>query len=332
MTTATSFAALLERFFTQRLMHQRQASSHTISSYRDTFRQLLKFVEQRLHKPPSRLSFEQIEAPLIVAFLDHLEKHRGLSIRSRNLRLTAIHSFFRYAALEAPEHSAQIQQVLAIPSKRFTRTLVPFLTRPEVDALLAAPDRRTWSGRRDHAFLLVAVQTGLRLSEMTGLKREDIILGTGAHVRVFGKGRKERCTPIARSTLAVLKAWLQEPQRGHDNLLFPSAKGQRLSVHGVQYLLNKHRRTASHICPSLKHKRVTVHRLRHTMAMDLLQAGVDRAVIALWLGHESVETTQVYLEATLAMKERALAKTTPSQTKPKRYQPGDQLLNFLNSL
>jgi site-specific recombinase XerD len=263
MTTSTSLAPLLERFFTQRLMQQRQASPHTISSYRDTFRQFLKFAQQRLHKAPSRLNFEEIEAPLIVAFLDGLEKHHGLSVRSRNLRLTALHSFFRYAAFEAPAHSAQIQRVLAIPSKRFTRTLVQFLTRAEVDALLAAPDQRSWSGRRDHAFLLVAAQTGLRLSEMTGLTREDLILGPGAHVRVIGKGRKERCTPIARSTLAVLKAWLRYPQRGGGNVLFPSAKGERLSVHGVQYLLNKHRMTASKACPSLKHKRVTVHRLRH---------------------------------------------------------------------
>jgi site-specific recombinase XerD len=186
---------------------------------------------------------------VIGAFLDDLEKRQSLSVRSRNLRLTAIHSFFRYAAFESPDHSAQIQRVLAIPSKRFTRTLVPFLTRAEVDALLAVPDIRTWSGRRDHAFLLVAVQTGLRLSEMTGLKREDLILGTGAHVRVIGKGRKERCTPIAKSTLGVLKAWLREPQRGDRDILFPSARGERLSVHGVQYILNKHRTAASRVCP-----------------------------------------------------------------------------------
>jgi site-specific recombinase XerD len=222
--------------------------------------------------------------------------------------------------------------VLAIPTKRFTRALVQFLTRAEVDALLAAPDQRTWFGRRDHAFLLVAVQTGLRISEMTGLTRADLVLGAGAHVRVIGKGRKERCTPIARSTLAVVKAWLREPQRGRGDVLFPSAKGARLSIHGVQYLLNKHRLTAATVCPSLKSKRVTVHRLRHTMAMDLLQAGVDRAVIALWLGHESVETTQIYLEATLAMKERALAKATPPNGRVARYQPGDQLLGFLNNL
>jgi len=332
MTTPASFAPLLERFFTQRLMQQRQASPHTISSYRDSFRQFLTFVQQRLHTPPSRLTFEAIDAPLIVAFLESLEKQRGVSVRSRNLRLTAIHSFFRYAAFEAPAHSAQIQRVLAIPSKRFTRTVVQFLTRAEVDALLAAPDQRTWSGRRDHAFLLVAVQTGLRVSEMTGLTRADLVLGTGAHVRVIGKGRKERCAPIARSTLAVVKAWLRQPTRGGGDVLFPSATGARLSIHGVQYLLNKHRMAASTMCPSLTHKRVTVHRLRHTMAMDLLQAGVDRAVIALWLGHESVETTQIYLEATLAMKERALAKTTPPAGRAGRYQAGDQLLGFLNSL
>jgi site-specific recombinase XerD len=332
MNTSLGLAALLERFFTQRLMQQRQASPHTVSSYRDTFRQFLKFTEQRLHKAPSQLNFQEINAPLIMAFLDHLEMHQGVSIRSRNLRLTALHSFFRFAAFEAPAHSAQIQRVLAIPSKRFTRTLVQFLTRPEVDALLAAPDQRTWSGRRDHAFILLAVQTGLRLSEMSGLQRQDMILGTGAHVRVIGKGRKERCTPLARSTLVVLNAWLREPQRGDGNILFPSARGERLSVHGVQYLLNKHRMTASRVCPSLRDKRVTVHRLRHTTAMKLLQGGVDRSVIALWLGHERVETTQIYLEAALAMKEKALAKTSPPHGRRGRYKPGDRLLAFLSDL
>jgi site-specific recombinase XerD len=332
MITTTSLAPLLECFFTQRLMQQRQASPHTISSYRDTFRQFLRFAQQYLHQRPSQLNIEQIDAPLIAAFLDDLEETRGITIRSRNLRLTAIHSFFRYLAFELPEHSAQIQRVLAIPSKRFTRTLVSFLDRPEVEAMLAAPDRSTWSGRRDHAFIMTAVQTGLRLSEMTGLKQEDLILSAGAHVRVIGKGRKERCVPLAKSTRAVLKAWLREPQRSDDGVLFPSARGKRFSVHGVQYLLDKHRFAASQVCPSLKQTRVTVHRLRHTMAMDLLQAGVDRSVIALWLGHESVETTQIYLEATLAMKEQALAKMVPLKGKAGRYRPGDQLLSFLNSL
>ncbi len=330
--TTTSLAPLLERFFTQRLMLQREVSPHTISSYRDTFRQFLVFVHQRLKQPPSRLKIEQIDAPLIVAFLDELEQHRGISIRSRNLRLTAIRSFFHYVAFELPTHAAQIQRVLAIPSKRFTRKLVSFLSRPEVNALLDAPDCSTWSGRRDRAFILTAVQTGLRLSEITGLTQDDLIVSAGAHVRVIGKGRKERCIPVVKSTLAVLKTWLKEPQRGNDGVLFPSARGKQLSVHGVQYLLNKHRITASQKCPSLKQQRVTVHRLRHTMAMDLLQAGVDRSVIALWLGHESVETTQIYLEATLELKEQALAKTLPMECKSKRYQPGDRLLGFLNSL
>jgi site-specific recombinase XerD len=332
MTITASLAPLLEHFFTQRLVQQRQASPHTISSYRDTFRQFLNFIQQRLHKPPSRLSFEEIDAPLIVAFLDDLEKRQGISVRSRNLRLTAIHSFFRYAAFEMPTHSAHIQRVLAIPSKRFTRTLISHLSPDEVDALLAASNQSTWSGRRDHAFILLAVQTGLRLSEMTALKRDDLILNAGAHVRVIGKGRKERCTPIAKPIRTVLKAWLRQTQRGNDNWLFPSAMGERLSVHGVQYLLNKHRIAAAKVCPSLLQKKVTVHRLRHTMAMDLLQSGVDRSLIALWLGHESVETTQQYLDATLAMKERALAKMSPRRGRASRYRPEDQLLNFLNSL
>jgi site-specific recombinase XerD len=332
MKEVANLASLLERFFLQRLMKERQVSPHTIASYRDTFCRLLKFTQQRLRKAPSELQFEQITAPLIVKFLDHLEQHEGISVRTRNLRLTAIHSFFRYAAYEVPQHSAQIQRVLAIPSKRFTRTMVSFLSREEVDALLAAPDRHTWSGRRDHAFILTAVQTGFRLSEMTGLKRDDVVLGAGAHLRVIGKGRRERCTPLASTTRAVLKTWLREPRRGDGDILFPNARGGRLSVHGVQYLLNKHRRTAANICSSLRKKRVTVHRLRHTMAVDLLREGVDRSTIALWLGHQHVQNTQVYLDATLAMKEKALAKVTPHRGRRSRYRADDRLLAFLQNL
>lgn len=332
MKTTSSFAVLLESFFTQRLMKQRQVSPHTISSYRDTFRLLLQFTQERLRKPPSRLALEEIDAPLIAAFLDEMEKSRGVSIRSRNLRLTAIRSFFQYAALEVPDKSAQIQRVLAIPGKRHTRALVEFLTRAEVEALLAAPDQRTWSGRRDHALILVGVQTGLRLSEMTGLTRQDVMLSTGAHIRVVGKGRKERCTPLTKQSVAVLKAWLAEPARGDRQTLFPNARGGRLSADGVQYLLAKHTAMASKACRSLQQKRVTPHVLRHTTAMELLQAGVDRAVIALWLGHESVETTQIYLHANLALKEEILAKMTPLDSKPGCYQPNDQLLVFLQGL
>ena len=332
MTSQPSFAPLLERFFTQRLMQQRQASAHTIASYRDTFKLLLEFAQRRLHKAPFVPALEDIDAPLITAFLDEQEQVRGVVARTRNLRLTAVHSFFRYVAFEMPSHSEHIQRVLAIPAKRFTRTLVPFLSRQEVDALLAAPDQRTWSGRRDHALLLLAVQTGLRLSELTGLRREDLHFGAGAHVRVIGKGRKERCTPLSKSTRAVLAAWLREPPRAEEQPLFPNARGGRLSAHGVHYLLHKHVTAASANCSSLKHKRVSPHVLRHTTAMDLLQEGVECAVIALWLGHESVETTQVYLDANLALKQEVLDRTTPPSGRPGRYRPGDRLLAFLKDL
>jgi site-specific recombinase XerD len=322
----------LEGFFTQRLMQQRHASAHTIASYRDTFRLLLQFIQRRLHKAPSTLALEDIEAPLVVSFLDELEKSRGVTARTRNLRLTAIHSFFRYVAFEAPAYAARIQRVLAIPAKRFKRVLVPFLTRQEVDALLAAPDQRTWSGRRDHALILLAVQTGLRLSELTGLRQEDLHLGTGAQVRVIGKGRKEWCTPLSKNTRAVLAAWVREPLRSPDQPLFPNASGGRLSAHGVHYLLAKHLSAAADVCPSLKQKRVSPHVLRHTTAMDLLQEGTEQCVIALWLGHESIETTQVYIDADLEMKQRVLDKTTPPNGKPGRYRPDDKLLAFLKSL
>jgi site-specific recombinase XerD len=332
MKSNATLAVLLENFFTQRLMSQRQASPHTISSYRDTFRLLLLFAQRRLHKPPSRLAFAEIDAPLIAAFLDDLEKSRGITARSRNLRLTAIRSFFHYAAYEEPSHAAQIQRVLAIPGKRHTRALVHFLNRPEVDALLAAPDKQTWFGRRDHALLLVAVQTGLRLSELTSLQRHDVSLGIGAHVRCVGKGRKERCTPLTKMTVAVLKAWLREPARHNAETLFPSASGGRLSPDSVADLLAKQVAHAGDVCPSLRKKRVTPHVLRHTTAMELLQAGVDRSVIALWLGHESVETTQIYLDANLALKEETLAKTTPHDGRPGRYRADDELLAFLRRL
>jgi site-specific recombinase XerD len=332
MTGQPTFPTLLERFFTQRLMQQRQASAHTIASYRDTFRLLLQFAQKRLRRAPSTLALEDIDAPLVVDFLDEQEKVRDVTARTRNLRLTAIHSFFHYVAFEAPAHAAQIQRVLAIPAKRFARALVPFLSRQEVDALLAAPDQRTWSGRRDRALILLAVQTGLRLSELTGLQQQDLHLGTGAHVRVIGKGRKERCTPLSKNTRAVLAAWVKEPLKLPDQPLFPNASGGRLSAHGVHYLLAKHVAAATTACPSLKHKRVSPHVLRHTTAMDLLQQGVEQSVIALWLGHESIETTQIYLDADLELKQRVLDLVTPLNGKPGRYRPDDKLLAFLRSL
>lgn len=332
MTGRASFATLLEAFFTQRLMNQRQASAHTIASYRDTFRMLLQFTHKRLRKAPSTLTLEDIDAPLVAAFLDDLETVRGVTARTRNLRLTAVHSFFRYASYEAPTHAAQIARVLAIPAKKFDRALVGFLSRAEVDALLAAPDQRTWSGRRDHALMLLAVQTGLRLSELIGLRRDDVQLGTGSHVRVIGKGRKERCTPLSKATRAVLGAWLREPNLAPSQPVFPNARGGPLSPHGVHYLMGKHVAAAGMHCTSLARKRVSPHVLRHTTAMDLLNEGVEQSVIALWLGHESIETTQIYLDANLEMKEKVLAKSTPPDSKPGRYRPDDKLLMFLKGL
>lgn len=332
MKSGTSFPFLLESFFTQRLMSQKQVSPHTIASYRDTFRMLLDFAKEHLHKQPSCLALEDLDAPLITNFLEHLEKNRSNVARTRNLRLTAIRSFFNYAAYEEPALCAQIQRVLSIPGKRQTRPLVRFLTRPEIDVLLTVPDQTTWGGRRDHAFLMVALQTGLRLSEMTGLRRTDVQLDTGAHVQCLGKGRKERCTPLTKQTVKVLKAWLRETAKNDSEFLFPNARSGRLSADGVQYLLRKHLIAARQKCPSLRQKRVSPHVLRHSAAMELRQAGVDPSTIALWLGHESVETTQIYLDADLALKEKALSKTTPINGKAGRYRPSDSLLAFLKSL
>jgi integrase/recombinase XerD len=332
MRDAADLPGLLQSFFTVRLLTQRKASPHTIASYRDTFRLLLQFAQKRLRKAPSQLGLADLDASLVDAFLQDLENRRRNGSRSRNLRLTAIRSFFRYAALEAPAQSGVIQRVLAIPNQRQPRALVGFLTRPEIEALLAAPDRTRWLGRRDHAFLITAVQTGLRLSEMTALRHEDVSLGTGAHVRCRGKGRKERCTPLAKPTVAVLQAWIREQGRGDSKTLFPSSRGGPLSADGVQHLLARHVAKVRKSCTSLRKKRVSPHVLRHAAAMELLQAGVDRAVIALWLGHESVETTQIYLDADLALKEQALARTDPVKGAPKRYKPDDELLAFLKQL
>ena len=285
-----------------------------------------------MHKSPESLEFEDLDAPLIAAFLEELQCVRGVAVRCRNLRLTAIRCFFRFAAFELPAQAGQIQRVLAIPSKRYPRTPIGFLTRPEVDALLATPNQNTWSGRRDHALLLLAVQTGARSSEITGLRRQDANLGPGAHISIFGKCRKERCTPLTKQTTLVLKSWMQEPVRSNSERLFPNARGGRLSADGMQYILAKHVKAACKACQSLTNKHVTPHVLRHTAAMELLEAGVDTTVIAMWLGHESVETTHVHLHASLAMKERILAKTTPHNGMPGCYRPDDQLLAFLNSL
>ena len=333
MKPSYNVATLIERYFTERLMRQRNVSPNTIASYRDTFRLLFTFAQARLRKPPSALTLEDLEAPFIGAFLTHLETERGAGVRTRNLRLTVIRSFFRFVSFEEPAHSALIQRVLAIPSKRHDKRQVHFLTRPEIEAILAAPDRTTWLGRRDHTLLLLAAQTGLRLSELIGLDKEAIHLGTGAHVRCVGKGRKERCTPLTGHARVALQAWLKEPARRGANALFPNIHGGRLSADSVQSLLAKHVRVASESSPSLKSKQVSPHVLRHSAAMELLQAGVDCSVIALWLGHDSIETTQTYLHAHLALKEVALAKLKPYERgKRTRFRPNDRLLAFLEAL
>jgi integrase/recombinase XerD len=330
--SSANFAALIETFFTDRLIAQRRVSPHTVASYRDTSRLLLKFAQKELGKPPSKLALTDLNAPLIGRFLDNLEKLRANASRSRNLRLTAIRSFFRYTALECPEHSAAIQRVLAIPPKRQSSRLVDFLTRPEIEALLAVPDQTTWLGRRDRGLLLFAIQTGLRLSELVGLRQRDIFLERGAHVRCEGKGRKQRCTPLTRTTVQDLKAWFREQGKDEAKIVFPTARGGQLSHDSVQYLVTKYAKSAAKTCATLRKKRVTPHVLRHTTAMELLQAGVDRSVIALWLGHESVETTQIYLDANLALKEAALQKTSPVNASVGRFKPDDQLLSFLRNL
>ena len=332
MRAAASFPALLEAFFTDRLLQQRRASPHTVAGYRDTFRLLLRYAERRLRKAPSVLSVEDLDVPFLGEFLEHLETERGNCARTRNVRLTAIHSFFRYVALSEPAHSALCQRVLAIPSKRHQKKQIEYLTPSEVEAVLAAPNLKTWTGRRDRTLLLVATQTGLRVSELIGLKRQDIVLGTGAHLRCEGKGRKERCTPLLDEAVAMLAAWLKECPEEVTDPVFPSLRGGPLSRDGIERIVARHTATARKKCPSLGKKRVSPHVLRHTAAMALLRSGVDRSVIALWLGHESVETTQIYLHADMSMKEKALARTTPTGLKPGRYRPDDALLAFLESL
>jgi site-specific recombinase XerD len=330
----SALAPTLQAFFTDRLIRQRKASPHTIAAYRDTMRLLLSFATARLGKQPSKLEIDDLDAPLIGAFLEHLEHDRGNSVRTRNTRLAAIRSLFRYAAFRHPENAAVIERVLSIPPKRFERNLVTFLSEKELDAFLDAPDRGTWTGRRDHAMLLLAAQTGLRVSELTGLRCADLHLASGAHVSCLGKGRKRRITPLTTGTVAVLRAWLAERGVNATEPLFPTRAraGLALSRDAVERRLSKYTAKASSGCPSLSSKKVTPHVLRHTAAMRLLQAGVDPSVIALWLGHEQVETTQIYLHADLALKERALARTKPPEAKPGRYRPPDELLAFLEGL
>ena len=330
--SAAGLPSLVQRFFTQRLLEQQGLSSHTVASYRDAFRLLLGFATEHVGRAPSTLLMEELDASFIEKFLRHLEQKRGNSVRTRNTRLAAVHAFFRFVALNEPALSLQCQRILAIPAKRCEHGPVEFLTEAEATALVAAPDAGTWIGRRDRTLLLVAVQTGLRNSELTSLRRKDVALGTGAHVRCLGKGRKMRCTPLRPDVIAILKEWmLRQPGESGDPV-FPSSRGGHLSADALQRLVSRHATTACQTCPSLKAKNVTPHSLRHAAAMTLLRHGVDLAVIALWLGHESSETTQIYLHADMQLKERALAHANASGLVPTRYKPPDPLLAFLEGL
>lgn len=331
MNTAT-LPTQLQRFFTDRLYSQLQASPNTIASYRDTFRLLLKFATKKRNKPPTKLQIEDVDTSLIGDFLTYVETVRGNSARSRNTRLAAIRSFYRYVAMNEPQYALHCQRILSIPSKRYIRRTVDYLNRSEIEALIAAPDQSTWVGRRDRIILMVALQTGLRVSELINLQGQDIVIGTGAHIRCEGKGRKERCTPLRQDTVVALKAWLKGRARSDVGPLFTTIRGERLSRDAMEHLVRKHARAASKTCTSLVGKRVSPHVLRHSTAMELLQNGVDRSVIALWLGHESVETTQIYMHADLQIKEKALARVNATRSRLGRYRPNDALLTFLESL
>lgn len=330
--TAASLPSLVQRFFTQRLLEQQGLSSHTVASYRDAFRLLLGFATEHLGRAPSKLLTEELDVSFMEKFLRHLEQRRGNSVRTRNTRLAAMHAFFRFVAISEPALGLQCQRILAIPAKRYEHGPVEFLTEEEATALVTAPDAGTWIGRRDRTLLLVAVQTGLRNSELTSLKRQDVVLGTGAHVRCFGKGRKMRCTPLQPDAIAILKDWLQRQPGEPGDPVFPSSRGGHLSADALQRLVSRHAATAGKTCPSIKEKSVTPHSLRHAAAMSLLQRGIDLSVIALWLGHESSETTQIYLHADMRLKERALAHANASGLVPTRFRPPDPLLAFLEGL
>jgi len=330
--TAMTLSALIQKFFTDRLYSQLEASPHTIASYRDTFRLLLKFAGEKIGKTPTKFNIDDLDVEMIGVFLDDIENTRKNSARSRNTRLAAIRSFFRFVAIHEPAYMLHCQKILSMPGKRYVRRSVEFLNTHEMQALLDTPNRSTWIGRRDHTLLTIALQTGLRASELVSLRCCDVVLETGGHVRCEGKGRKHRATPLRRETVTVMKNWLKE-RRGSDiDPLFPTIRGDKMSRDALEHLVKRHIKTASKSCPSLIGKRVSPHVLRHSTAMDLLHHGIDQTLIALWLGHESIETTQVYIHADMTLKEKALAKMSNPSIKPCRYKPNDELLSFLEDL
>jgi integrase/recombinase XerD len=329
----SSFPMLLQRFFLEHLGRQRAVSPRTIAAYRDTFRLLLGFAERNIGKAPAAITLPDLDAKLILGFLDHLERDRNNGARSRNARVAALRSFLRYAAHYDLNALAVIEQVLAIPIKRFDRPMIGFLTRAEMQAILDAPDRGSWAGQRDRAFFSVLYNTGARVSEAIDLRVGDAILDASPAAHLHGKGRKERSVPLWRPTAALLRNWKKQLGKSRDgDFLFPNRSGGKLTRSNVTQRLALAVTTAANSCPQLTHRSISPHTIRHSTAMHLLQSGVDVTVIALWLGHESPATTHLYLEADLSMKERALGRLQPPGTKITRYRPPDQLLQFLQSL
>jgi integrase/recombinase XerD len=325
----TLVGPLLQRYFTDYLIAQRRLSPQTLASYRDTFRLLLQFIHREMKVEPSLLTIAQLDADIVLRFLDSLEQKRGNAVVSRNLRLTAIRSFFRMVALYSPESVGSATRILAIPMKRTARPLLEYVSREEIDTILETIDRSHWCGRRDYALLLTMYNSGARVSELCGLRTDQISVGKNSYVHLHGKGRKERAIPLWPTTSRVLKEWLRE---NTSNIVFPGIRGEPLSRFAVRLLLQNAVAAAEPYCASLRKKRISPHTVRHGTAMALLEAGVDISVIALWLGHESMETTNGYLHTSLAMKEKALAKVTPTGSTFRRFRPDDNLLTFLASL
>ena len=328
----TSFPKLLQEFFLERLVAQQNASPQTVAAYRDSFRLLLQFAHQHMGRAPECLELKDVDAPLVLAFLDHLERDRHNTIRSRNARLAAIRSFVHFAAFKEPAALPGIQRVLAIPMKRFDKPLLGFLSKDEIQAILDAPPSDRWTGQRDRIMFATLYNTGARVSELTGLRVTDVVLDGSACVHLHGKGRKARRVPLWRTTTTQLRQWLPRIDGRPDRPLFPSAVGGRLTRPAVTAWLRLAVQRAATQCPSLTNRRVSPHCVRHSTAMHMLQAGVDITVIALWLGHENPTTTHMYVEADLAMKERALQVVQPPRIKQTRYRPTDRVLAFLQGL
>ncbi len=327
-----SLATLLQAFFLERLTAQRNASPQTVAAYRDSFRLLLEFAQQYVGKAPERLELTDLDAPAVLAFLDHLERERHNTIRSRNARFAAIRSFMHFAAFKDPTALPGIQRVLAIPMKRFDKPLLGFLSTSEIQAILDAPPTDRWSGQRDRIMFATLYNTGARVSELTGLRVGDVVLDGSACVHLHGKGRKNRSVPLWRTTTTQVRHWLPRIDSRPDRPLFPSATGGRLTRPAVTARLRLAVQRAAAQCPSLTKRRVSPHCIRHSTAMHMLQSGVDITVIALWLGHENPATTHLYVEADLAMKERALQAVQSPRIKQTRYRPTDRLLAFLQRL